>query len=133
MPSKILEVENFGKVEINFNLKANRQIQVEGTPVLVGMRVMQRGYVASTEHFVNMMVIRPAKGEPVPNDSMIDVVFSAALKLPEGKTPDELIEAWIESGRDYMELVEEVRAYFHVRYPRRETTPPEGSQDHIEA
>ena len=133
MPSKILEVENFGKVEIDFSLKANRQIQTNGTQALVAMRAMQPGVVAMTGYFVDGMVIRPAKGEPVPNDSMIDVVFSAALKLPTGKTPDDLIEAWIESGRDYMELVDEVRAYFHARYPRRTVVEPEESPENIEA
>lgn len=132
MPSKTLEVENFGKVEIDFSLKANRQIQMNGTQALVAMRVMQPGVVAMTGYFVDGMVIKPAKGEPVPNDTMIDVVFSAALNLPKGKTSDDLIEAWVESGRDCMELIEEVRSYFHVRYPRRAAVEPEESPESTE-
>jgi hypothetical protein len=36
--TKVIEVEGIGKVEVEFSLKANREIQIKGKDVLVRMK-----------------------------------------------------------------------------------------------
>lgn len=124
MVGSIFSVDGFGDVEVNFSLRANRQIQKEGTKELTEMGLMESGTVASVGYFVNSMVFRtqqPGTKQVVvnPNDAMIDIVFKHALKLPEGKDVDDLIDAWMETGEGYVSLAIKVMEYFRNKYQNR--------------
>lgn len=133
MVGSIFSVDGFGDVEVNFSLQANHRIQKEGTKEQVSMGLMEPGTVASVGYFVNSMVFRtqqPGTKQVVvnPNDAMIDIVFKHALKLPEGKDADDLIDAWIESGESYVGLAIKVMEFFRVKYQNRKAMDKEATE-----
>ena len=120
--SKVIEIEGIGKVEVEFSLRANREIQIRGKDVLVRMGEFQKQSTPGTGYIVNSMLLITRDGTRHINDGIMSVVFEEALRLPikEGMvryTVDEMVQAWITSGKNLIDLVEEIIEYFREIYP----------------
>jgi len=124
--TKVIEVEGIGKVEVEFSLKANREIQIKGKDVLVRMKEFPPQSTPGAGYIVSSMLLITRDGTKHISDGAMSVVFEEALKPPikEGMTrytSDEVVQAWIASGKNLVDLVEEVIEYFRELYPIGQT------------